>query len=522
MSTAGKAERDPAEEFPFQTPRACVRRSGSFEGPKDSWRLASVFFLLLLCLGQQAFYKVDGQNLVAQLARGEGGHPLHPLFLPLAQVLGAIPLWLGFSSFHTLEGLSALGMALGVFCAHRLALKRFPGERFRPLAVALLVAAAPAVLFFGTVVEFHGLFFGAAGLFFLAWVRAEEHPSYLRFLQTALLSSLAAGLHATGHLLLLFVFLGIPKSLTPSSLGKRIWWILGFHGLFSLLLFLAFSPGGFSGTLDYLRATGREALPKDLGLSQVQTFALNEWILAFFPLSLLSLLSLFGQTWKEAWRFLLAVFLYLSFAFLPLGHQPEFGAYLLPLAIPGGLLAAAPWPKRFLPLLFLLSLPGFYLGLTQVHRYDQPRALPGFTQGYLECSGGKAHLYLGSLAEVDSLLRQRPDLRFIPFYEFLAALQASSGDPRRSQALIQAFLQVLGQDLAVGKPVFLGQACLDTLKTHPIPPWKKLRHALQTAYALQPIQARGFRAFYLLPRPPIRQSGGSGQEEVPAKGSTGR
>ena len=472
--------------------------------PEANLLFWSLFGLLTL-LGQEAFYKVDGQNLVAMLARGEGGHPLHPLFFPLVQALTALPMALGMSAFGALELVSAFGVALGVFCVHRVALRVFGGERGKAFAAALLVAGAPSLLFFGTVVEFHGLFFGCAGLFFWAYIASRRSRAWP--LLVPLLSALSAGVHATGHLLLLFVVWDLPRT---QPRPKRWKWILPLHFVFFGFFSLLFKGPGHLGSWDYLSTLAHRVWDLLPGLQTSWPFIQEEWFRPFFPLSILVFFGFFGRAWREAASFTLVLFLFLLFSFFSLGDQAERGAYLLPLLLPASILALRHWPRPLLVLVILLSLAGGSLGLQDIHRHDKPRRIPGFPQGSLQLTGGKARLFLGDLAEAESLLRHRPELPYVPFYELLASLEiAERGkQPAQIQSLNQALFGFLDQDLKKGTVILWTPSCLATLTSRPrIRSWQDLATQLEERYRFEPLRIGGFKASLVLPRSPLLRPG---------------
>jgi hypothetical protein len=116
----------------------------------------------------------------------------------------------------------------------------------------------------------------------------------------------------------------------------------------------------------------------------------------------------------------------------------------------------------------------------------------------LDLSGGKARLYLGSLAEVESFLRRRPDLSFIPFYEFLAALEKEKGLSVASAAArpVQTLFQLLDLDLMRGVPIYFTRNSLQALASpRGHDSWRQFLGLLRGRYDLQPIKHGSFEAF---------------------------
>src|SRR5690606_15919454 len=119
---------------------------------------------------QPVFYKTDGPFLVLNLAEGHCEHPYNVLYMPLLCGLHALLAPLGATPYASAVALSVLGGALGVGLAH-VGLLRSGLDARAANAATLLVALTPAIVFFATVVEHHGIFLPFAALAF--WITVE-------------------------------------------------------------------------------------------------------------------------------------------------------------------------------------------------------------------------------------------------------------------------------------------------------------------------------------------------------------
>lgn len=142
---------------------ALARKASRFE--------PAIWFLLTFGLyvgyGAETFYKTDGPDLL-WLFDVHRQHPWHVGYLPAFTVWHQILhlLHLDGSMFRVFTSFSALGMATGVamFVA---GLRRLCVDGVRRASAALLLAACPAAMLFGCVVELHAPLMAVVGLAFL-------------------------------------------------------------------------------------------------------------------------------------------------------------------------------------------------------------------------------------------------------------------------------------------------------------------------------------------------------------------
>lgn len=450
---------------------------------------------LALALAQASFYADDGLVLLGWLERDRIRHPWHALYLPLLDALRAPASALGLSSYELARGLSALGLALG--CGASCAGLRLMGlARGEALLAALFAAVAPAVLFFGTVVEIHGPFYAFAGVSTLALGWLVRAPSAPRALALGALTALAVGLHSSAHLLAILCVLGFAAQ-SGRALGMRrtlafAALALAAHAVLSFALARAWvalgwlESGGASAKLVLRGYTAREAA------GALRTLV-SEWLLPFAPLSI---------TWVWGWRskpelraercaFAAALLLYLALSFALLGGHSERGAYLLPLAIPAASLSVrslgrAAWPACALAL---------GLAIAGIRAHDQPAAHRAYAAGLraLE-SAPPAGLLLVERHELSACAIELPQVEEV----FLPEVAGAAPD-----ALLQALLALRARvesARARGAAWYLTREGRAYLERAQLPSTRWLLQSLEQQYELVPVASGAFAGWRLDPR----------------------
>lgn len=162
------------------------------------WGVAAL--LLYLSQGQRALYADDGFFILASLQTGAWQNTSHEAYLPLLQGFARLVDWLGWSPIRTVTALSATGSAIGVWFTHA-GLRAAGCTPRQAHAATAAVALTPAVAFFATAVEYHGLFFGFAQAAFWATARFARQPTLGRAGVLAAAMAVAALVHSTGWLL---------------------------------------------------------------------------------------------------------------------------------------------------------------------------------------------------------------------------------------------------------------------------------------------------------------------------------
>jgi hypothetical protein len=311
-------------------------------------REAAIFLLAFVAyaaLGQDALYRDDGFLLLGRLAERSCSHTSHEAFLPQLVAFGDLLAPLRLPPHRVATLFSALGTAAGVALTDRAMRLLEPAGSGRPLLATALVASAPAVVFFATVVEYHGWFFAFAQLAFLAAAWLARRPGVARGVVLGTCTAGATLVHSSGALLpalLLPCVLALSRSGGPRT--PRLRSVLAAAGVH-----LALVPLGIA----VLRALhiGRAPDPAPVLWMRARIDGLpaavwHEWLLPFALVSVGSLAGLArrptrrlaGATWT-------GVAVYAAFAACLLGGLRERGAYLLPLAAPAALTCARAMPR---------------------------------------------------------------------------------------------------------------------------------------------------------------------------------
>lgn len=334
------------------------------------WLVAAVGLYLLL--GETAFYKTDGPDIVRLLDEhlqtgAPLAHPWHCGFLPALLGFRRLLAWCGLHPGYLQLGVwfSAVGVAVGV--AGLRAGARLLGL---PAPVARLATAAlmlsPGSLLFGTVVEFHGPLLGMVGICFWWTCGLVARPAAMR----------AVGLGGLCHLAFLIdgQALFLPGWLAAFWLARRapqarwarelalVGLFLLVHGLLFVVLprLLPAQYGFWADLAAGLREEGSIGRPQSLDYAPHIFW--HEWLAPLLPLSLLVFTAPLQRALRAefaAFAVGAAPFFYLSVR--QLVFEPEHGAYLLPMVLPAALLVAqAAGPRlqrRLWPLLLVGLLP---------------------------------------------------------------------------------------------------------------------------------------------------------------------
>lgn len=464
---------------------------------RDGLAIAGAGLILYLLLGQSTFYEADGQGIVKQLAAGGRAHYLHFLFMPM---LGAVkwllaPLDLG--AYRVACVASALGTATGVLFLHRAA-AWFGRDRRTALWIGLFVATAPAVVFFATIVEFHGVFFAFAGLAWLALAGLVARPGVGRAMLLGAATCLAACVHGTGQLLTVLLFgwfLG--ESWTRRRRAGRALALVVLAAGTHLALFVALQRALDLPAGNQIAYWGRYLAAPPPALELVEKIW-SEWLLPFCPLSVLSLAALSSKS--EVFRlaaFALALPVYLTTCYLLIPGGTERGAYQLPLAFAAALLAAARLPPPRWRVAALLA--GMALAVVQVVGHDTgDRGRPYVEALRAATSGEDAVLLMGSLAEVNPVARLAPEVQYEPFYDWVLGIGTT--DPAQRGSWLAMFDAYLQARWAEGKSVFLCADARRLLENERIPAATELRAHLGRSYRLDRIEHGPFLAFRIRPR----------------------
>ena len=321
----------------------------------DGLLIAAVALLIYLALGQDAFYKIDGQVTLERVARAWIGHGSHLMADAWVRVFRDLVAPFDWTLYESVVAFSAASTAASLVPFH-LAARRICARGEAAIAT-LFFAVAPAVVFYASVVEFHGPFMAFASLAFLAATLLGSAMStrtiVIMSIVCGLLSSFAQLAHSSGAILpavlvpwtilvarnrqprppTLILVLGLATAVVLHWAMLRGW-----PTLLRAIEVLEPKPEGRSALAgqDYLVA---HLDTLDWGQARFAWVTLvYEW---FWPFAAASVLAFVRPT--LAWgRSILVVALlpYLGIAFLLMRHENEFGAYVMPCAWLACILAA--------------------------------------------------------------------------------------------------------------------------------------------------------------------------------------
>ena len=444
-------------------------------------------FILLLLTAQGSFYKADAQRLVLRLSNGDLSYPHHKLYLPLLFGFSKLLSPLQLSPFLVARSFSSFGVAAGVaFCF----------MCFRTLGLSLRVTRlctvltlfVPTVLFFGTTVELHGPFFAFTDLSLYLWARLIKKslkggsliiPALLLGGSTAF----SAGVHASGMilpgLLLPWYLARTWKQPGPKFLPLSLF--LASHGL---LLLLFANPGQSTTFL-------REGFHHPTGLKELPGILWYEFLWPFLPFSFTFLLAFFRKGVQgEVIAFLLALIPYLGGALRLIAGDPEFGAYLIPLAPFAAYLSVRAMGTYAL----FLILPALWVQFSIRAIFAREPAYEIRVQGLHRATEGKpALLLIGDPEEFSAFLAKAPEYKILPL-DLVAKIRMED-----LPQLLETFDQNMRKEWKKGRQVLLtrgGKQYLEnSQKSMGRGPWV-LRY-LKGKYRFLHVKAEGFEAWVL-------------------------
>ncbi len=442
---------------------------------------------LLLLAGQGSFYKADAQRLVLRLTHGDLNYPHHKLYLPLLYGFSQLLKSLHLSPFEVARAFSAFGVALGI--SFSLGCFRVLGmspslSRLSTLGTLLV----PTVFFFGTTVELHGPFFAFAGLSLYLWAwlvkqsLREERTSFLAIFLGAS-TALASGVHASGMILPgLFVPWFLAR--TWKQPGPKLFPLILFlasHGLLLLLLANPFHSAHFL----------REGFRHPTGIGELPGILWWEFLWPFLPYSFAFLLALFRKDARgEVIAFLVALVPYVGGALRLIAGDPEFGAYLIPLAPFAAYLSARALGRYSL----LLILPALWVQTSIRHIFDQEKSYEIRVEGLRRATEHKPGLLLiGDPAEFSAFLAKAPDYPLFPL-DVVAKIRMED-----LPTLLRTFDAKLKAEKEKGHQVLLTKGGLEYLEDakKSLGKGPVVLKYLREKYRLLHLKAKGFEAWVL-------------------------
>src|SRR5262252_6866055 len=174
--------------------------------PRRRWLGDSVAFLALALLGcwlldRGVWHGLDGYQFLSDIDHGQLFNDRHVLYKPVAWLFASALRPLGVPLYESAVAASMVCTAVGAAFVHR-ALLGLGLLRADAAIAAAAAAGCFAIVYFGTVVEIHGVFFGFVGVAWWAFAKFAQRPTPVRALLAGAACGLSAAAHATGHLLL--------------------------------------------------------------------------------------------------------------------------------------------------------------------------------------------------------------------------------------------------------------------------------------------------------------------------------
>lgn len=456
---------------------------------RDGVLLALAALAIYLLLAQEALHGLDVHVHVFFLSHGRLEHPFHLLYM---QIIGAAwpPLRaLGLGPHHAIRLLSALGMALWVYAAHRTAARLSLSRRDAAL-LAALCAVPPAVVFFATVPEIHGLFSAFAGLAWWVWARLLQVPSVPRALALGATTALAASVHATGHLLFGLCAAGALGQLWPRPPWRALCAGALAHAAGASLIAWALRPARGGGSLADQVAFLRDYAADPHAWSNVGRVVVDEWFLAFAPMSVLVFAGLAVRGARPFAVFTtISLLVYLGCAYALLDEINERGAYLLPLALPAAWLTLRAFGHRTALVAAAVSLG---LAIAQVVRHDHV-APADWVQGLVELAGPKAPgILCRDVDEQAAITRALPEAPFVRVDSLMATADRGEAALPEFCAMFDGLVQ---QFEAQGRATFITAAAYETMLGSGRPFFARFLHEhVEQRFAVERVSRRGFTA----------------------------
>jgi hypothetical protein len=471
----------------------------------DTLLLALGALVLYAALAQRTLYG-DGLEILDLARQGVLGNEKHFLYLPLlAGVRALLP---GFTLVEVATGLSVACAALGVAVTH-LGLRALRLARADALLAGALVALAPGVVFYATLVELHAPFFAVAAFALLALARLLQRPNLggAALLGAATGASFAA--HATGALLpaplLLAAFaLTRGRHAQYATVPARAWLPLAavtatVHVVlvFGLPQLLQLLGKEFNvAARESVKWIEQNSVPDWTHPATLPRTLWNEWLWAFAPVSVASLAgSCRARTRGLAFALLLGALPYLYVSQRLLAGHSEHGAYWLPL---GALAAwATVWalPRAAATALVVAAAA---CALVEVKRHDDPERSSRLARGLRAVvSPADAILLTAGFRDVEAVLVRMPEASF-NYVRLDRLAEHLRHHPEQVAPVLARLDEELGKWRAQGKRLFVTQELLDVVGQRrflaaELVDRQILPH-LRSRWRIEPVASEGFVA----------------------------
>jgi len=456
-------------------------------------------FVVYLVLHHESGYG-DGPGAILEIQAGNAFRdPIHYLYMPMVLGMSKLLGWTGMSLFQVGYVTSALGTAIGIVLLYAATRRLVSADESlgNPLLVAALVACCPAVVFFASVMEYHGPSFAFTSLATYAMACLVQRPFWQQGVLVGLATALAYLAHASAHLLPLFLLLCF-DALSPRTPGT--WRRLVHLTLIVVLVHIAtvilatFVLNTLGASVSSGRALGwvRAEASRPYG-DRLHLLAATFWFEILWPYLLLSVTWLFGfrSQRRLAWAALLILWPYFAMCVVLVPGYNEHGAYQLPLAWLLALITVRSLPR---PVVITVLVCTAVLAVVQVQLHDDPEPARSYSRGVRQLAEGKpVCLIIGK----DFVDYEASALHLVDTVECIDIAKIGGQSATQSPAALAVFDHELGARLDRGQQVILSTGAYQTLAS-PIaqsvggPLVKKLKELLDARYRLEQVSAEGF------------------------------
>ncbi len=440
-------------------------------------------------LRQRTFYGPDGYADLRRIAAADWRSDMHLLWKPVLGSFSELGASLGLTLYDSALWLSVIGTSVGVAFCHA-ACRVMRMGRTDAALVTCLAGLCPAVVFFATVVERHGLFFAFAGL--CTWLAAwfGRRPTLATSAALALGVTAAYAAHSTGILMLsILVPFAVARARTGvlsfglgcdvdgaghaerSQVGACAACLPSWQRLISLSMVIGvmvlagtklarvvalwlgqvMSEGG---NFDWFMALLHSNIAEP---SVVFQTAALEWIYPFLPSSLLWLFAFRCSKQRlTAIAVACGTLVYVLFTFAILGpHFDERGAYLLPLAWPFAFVLVTVFPRIIVWASILLTAS---LALAQVMRHDDHH-LDDYAMGMAELASEKGvYLIVADPVDWESMFLFMPELKVN--VDYLDGIEVGGMDLAKAKVGLPLLVQLFDSVLHSGRSIVMSDKTL--------------------------------------------------------------